>query len=237
MNDPANKYLYQGIELQDELGFDVYSFEQRSYDAALGRWWQIDPKASERESPYVGMANNPILYSDPLGDTVIILYKAIDVAPDFYHTAIIFKNNETGEEKVMVEGFPEIGPTPNPRGDEETGETWWGELIRSEENEASDIPQEDKEAVDVPEGMTEEGFRQEILDNAKTYDNSVEYFPVPELIGGTGNSNSLIGSVLRASGSNFKPSRIAPGFGRDVLPAQRRSRRPVSRFRPLGNIR
>jgi hypothetical protein len=31
---------------------------------------QIDPKASERESPYVGMANNPVVYVDPLGDTI-----------------------------------------------------------------------------------------------------------------------------------------------------------------------
>jgi hypothetical protein len=42
----------------------------RSYDAAIGRWHQIDPKASERESPYVGFANMPHFYSDPLGDTI-----------------------------------------------------------------------------------------------------------------------------------------------------------------------
>ena len=65
-----NKYLFNGIERQTDfdLGWDLAEF--RGYDPALGRWMQIDPKASERESPYVGFANNPILYSDPLGDTI-----------------------------------------------------------------------------------------------------------------------------------------------------------------------
>ena len=64
-----NRYLFQGKELQPELG-DIYSFEIRNYDAALGRWWQVDPKANEFESPYAGMSNNPLRYIDPLGDTV-----------------------------------------------------------------------------------------------------------------------------------------------------------------------
>jgi RHS repeat-associated protein len=65
-----NKNLYQSWELQDELNLNTYSTEFRNYDPAIGRWMQIDPKASERESPYVGMANNPIRYIDPLGDTI-----------------------------------------------------------------------------------------------------------------------------------------------------------------------
>jgi RHS repeat-associated protein len=68
--EQGNKFLYNGIELQTDLGWDNYLAEYRSYDPALGRWGQIDPKASERESLYVGMGNNPIFYSDPLGDTV-----------------------------------------------------------------------------------------------------------------------------------------------------------------------
>ncbi|MGB5980148.1 MAG: RHS repeat-associated core domain-containing protein, partial [Cyclobacteriaceae bacterium] len=50
------------------LDFTLY----RTYDPQLNRWLQIDPKTSERESPYVGFANNPILYKDPKGDTIDI---------------------------------------------------------------------------------------------------------------------------------------------------------------------
>ena len=67
--NPKNNYLYnEGSELQPEL--QVYQTEFRMHDPWLGRWWQIDPLASERESPYVSMGNNPILYNDPLGDTI-----------------------------------------------------------------------------------------------------------------------------------------------------------------------
>ena len=67
-----NKYLYQGIELQTDLNWNSYLADYRTYDPTIGRWGQIDPKVSERESPYAGMANNPILYIDPLGDTIDI---------------------------------------------------------------------------------------------------------------------------------------------------------------------
>jgi RHS repeat-associated protein len=66
----VEKYLYQGKELQTELGLDIYSFEIRNYDHVLGRWLQIDPKVSPHETPYSAMSNNPIRYIDPLGDTV-----------------------------------------------------------------------------------------------------------------------------------------------------------------------
>ncbi|WP_420385568.1 DUF6443 domain-containing protein [Roseivirga sp.] len=65
-----NQYKFNGIEENTEFDINVYDAFYRNYDPVLGRWWQVDPKASERESPYVGMSNNPILYNDYLGDTV-----------------------------------------------------------------------------------------------------------------------------------------------------------------------
>ena len=71
----SNRYLYQGKELQDGLGFDLYDFHARQYDPFLGRFTSIDPAASSWDgvSPYAGMLNNPVSYVDPDGRNPIII--------------------------------------------------------------------------------------------------------------------------------------------------------------------
>ena len=65
-NNLPNRYLYQGQELGNDLGLNVYQFQLRSYDPSIGRWWQTDPY-DQFDSPYVGMGNNPISGIDPDG--------------------------------------------------------------------------------------------------------------------------------------------------------------------------
>lgn len=68
---PENKKKYNGIEFNDDLDLDQYDANYRTLDPQIGRWKEIDPKPNSSISPYSAMGNNPILNSDPLGDTII----------------------------------------------------------------------------------------------------------------------------------------------------------------------
>ena len=73
-----HKYMFGGKELQDEIvgsnSFEVYDFGARNYDAALGRWMNLDPLAEKypNMSPYTYAANNPIMFIDPDGREIVL---------------------------------------------------------------------------------------------------------------------------------------------------------------------
>jgi RHS repeat-associated protein len=65
----SDKYQYNGIERNKDFGLDWDLAEFRSYDAAIGRWVQVDPLAelAYNWTPYRNAFNNPIKYIDPFG--------------------------------------------------------------------------------------------------------------------------------------------------------------------------
>jgi RHS repeat-associated protein len=68
------RFGFQGMEKEGELYGDgnAYTTEFRLYDSRLGRWLSSDPVIHSHESPYIGLGNNPILYSDPRGREIWI---------------------------------------------------------------------------------------------------------------------------------------------------------------------
>ncbi len=68
-NDLAQKWKYNGKELDESLGLNMYDYGARSYQPDLGRWTSIDPASHEYVgiSPYSYAANNPNVFTDPDG--------------------------------------------------------------------------------------------------------------------------------------------------------------------------
>nr|WP_262898520.1 RHS repeat-associated core domain-containing protein [Flavobacterium sp. 1355] len=61
------KYKYNGKELQDEMGLNMYAMDMRQYDPTIARWVVQDPITHYSMSPYVAFDNSPIFWADPSG--------------------------------------------------------------------------------------------------------------------------------------------------------------------------
>ena len=72
INGTDYPYGFNGMEENDELGLNWLDFGARNYEAALGRWMNIDAMAENyyEWTPYNYTMNNPILFVDPDGNEV-----------------------------------------------------------------------------------------------------------------------------------------------------------------------
>tara|TARA_R100000306_G_scaffold62380_1_gene69175 strand:+ start:578 stop:4804 length:4227 start_codon:yes stop_codon:yes gene_type:complete len=90
-NALAQKFKYQGQELEEELGKNTYAYEQRDYDPALGRFNKIDRYAAKylSNSPYQFSLNNPIYFREVNGDTIKLKYGKRSLT---YHDGNLYEN-------------------------------------------------------------------------------------------------------------------------------------------------
>ncbi|WP_291276143.1 RHS repeat-associated core domain-containing protein, partial [Flavobacterium sp.] len=63
-------YKYNGKELQEELGLNMYDYGARNYDPSIGRYFTIDnfSEAFYNNTPYQYTANDPVKFIDVNGD-------------------------------------------------------------------------------------------------------------------------------------------------------------------------
>ncbi len=107
-SNPANKYLYNGKELQDNTGYYDYGFRQ--LDPALGRWFVQDALAEKYKSvsAYAYVKNNPI--------------NAVDIAGLAYMpTPVIVQGNASYAGTSDLLGFLGVGTslgTSGPTGED-----------------------------------------------------------------------------------------------------------------------
>ena len=70
-NGTAEKFGYNGKELSEEHGLNLYEMDVRSYDPTIARWTSIDPVIHYSLSTYNAFDNNPVYWADPSGANAI----------------------------------------------------------------------------------------------------------------------------------------------------------------------
>src|SRR5690606_1537830 len=64
-NSVAQKFKYNGVELEKSLGLNLYEMDFRQYDPVIGRFNSIDPVTHHSFSTYNAFDNNPVFWADP----------------------------------------------------------------------------------------------------------------------------------------------------------------------------
>jgi hypothetical protein len=83
-NSSSYRFSINGQEKSPEIAPNTTTAEYWQYDSRIVRRWNVDPRPSVDISVYASFGNNPIINSDPLGDTTITRPDGVkDDMPDF----------------------------------------------------------------------------------------------------------------------------------------------------------
>jgi RHS repeat-associated protein len=104
-----NRYLYNGKEMQDDLGLNWYDYGARFYDAQIGRFTTIDPYCEKiySWSTYNYVRDNPMLRVDVSGLWDVTVHVSANRAQNGYGVAIVTdrNGNEVFRYQVRAEGM------------------------------------------------------------------------------------------------------------------------------------
>jgi RHS repeat-associated protein len=73
VNSVAQKFKFNGTELEESLGLNLYEMDMRQYDPAIARWTSIDPVTHHSNSTYNAFDNNPVFWADPSGADAVAI--------------------------------------------------------------------------------------------------------------------------------------------------------------------
>ncbi len=104
-SSPKNRYLYNGKELQEGLGY--YDYGARYYDPFVGRWTSVDPLAESyySHSSYNYALNDPIGKFDPNGMATFGVGVRVGLYEDENDIAEILSAIKATQEDPPVKGY------------------------------------------------------------------------------------------------------------------------------------